>query len=183
MSSSQVRQRAGQKEKKAPQSPSQSRDSDLNGIIHDTKLPAAVTSEWDYKLALGVITLLAFVTRFWGIGHPNEVVFDEVHFGKVCQYHGLRLEASKLRLKAKFEQCTDGSLYSLHHITYNERISSMFIPPSGSFSSPSWAGLSATMGTSSSIILETPTFPTRSHTLLFGPCQLFLDRSPCPRCS
>ena len=40
-------------------------------------------SEWDYKLALAIITLLAFITRFWGISHPNEVVFDEVHFGKV----------------------------------------------------------------------------------------------------
>lgn len=39
--------------------------------------------EWDYKLALGIITVLAFITRFWGISHPNQVVFDEVHFGKV----------------------------------------------------------------------------------------------------
>jgi dolichyl-phosphate-mannose-protein mannosyltransferase len=44
---------------------------------------SAVSKQWDYKLALGIITLLAFVTRFWGISHPNEVVFDEVHFGKV----------------------------------------------------------------------------------------------------
>lgn len=42
-------------------------------------------SEWDYKLALVVITVLAFATRFWGISHPNEVVFDEVHFGKVSK--------------------------------------------------------------------------------------------------
>ncbi len=79
-----MRQR-GQKDKKAPMSgvnPPKT-DSDLNGILKDTKLPEVVTSEWDYKLALGVITLLAFITRFWGIGHPNEVVFDEVHFGKV----------------------------------------------------------------------------------------------------
>jgi len=39
--------------------------------------------EWDYRIALSIITLLAFITRFWGISHPNEVVFDEVHFGKV----------------------------------------------------------------------------------------------------
>jgi dolichyl-phosphate-mannose-protein mannosyltransferase len=45
------------------------------------KLPAG--SERDYKIALAAITALAFVTRFWGITHPNEVVFDEVHFGKV----------------------------------------------------------------------------------------------------
>lgn len=42
-----------------------------------------VQSEWDYKLALAIITILAFITRFWGISHPNQVVFDEVHFGKV----------------------------------------------------------------------------------------------------
>lgn len=41
-------------------------------------------SELQYKIALAIITVLAFVTRFWGISHPNEVVFDEVHFGKVC---------------------------------------------------------------------------------------------------
>ena len=82
MSSPQVRQRQGQKEKKAVIPPS-SQAGDLNGILKDTKLPEAVKSEWDYKLALSIITLLAFITRFWGIGHPNEVVFDEVHFGKV----------------------------------------------------------------------------------------------------
>ena len=42
-----------------------------------------IKSEWDYKLAVVVITILAFVTRFYGITHPNQVVFDEVHFGKV----------------------------------------------------------------------------------------------------
>lgn len=41
-------------------------------------------SDLQYKIALAVITTLAFVTRFWGISHPSEVVFDEVHFGKVC---------------------------------------------------------------------------------------------------
>lgn len=43
-----------------------------------------VDNERDYKIAFVIITVLAFVTRFWGISHPNEVVFDEVHFGKVC---------------------------------------------------------------------------------------------------
>ncbi|KAF2724448.1 glycosyltransferase family 39 protein [Polychaeton citri CBS 116435] len=44
-------------------------------------------SEWDYWVAFGVITTLAFVTRFWGISHPNQVVFDEVHFGKFASYY------------------------------------------------------------------------------------------------
>ncbi|RMD44166.1 hypothetical protein DV735_g953, partial [Chaetothyriales sp. CBS 134920] len=43
--------------------------------------------EWDYKLALGIITTLAFATRFFGISHPDEVVFDEVHFGKFASYY------------------------------------------------------------------------------------------------
>ncbi|KAK4540790.1 hypothetical protein LTR36_008867 [Oleoguttula mirabilis] len=47
----------------------------------------AVTNEWDYKLALAVITVLAFLTRFWGISHPDQVVFDEVHFGKFASYY------------------------------------------------------------------------------------------------
>lgn len=83
MSSPQVRQRQGQKDKKIL-TPPPTRDSDeVNGILKDIELPEAVKSEWDYKAALVIITMLAFITRFWGIGHPNEVVFDEVHFGKV----------------------------------------------------------------------------------------------------
>jgi hypothetical protein len=45
--------------------------------------PAGAGSERDHQAALTLITGLAFLTRFWGISHPNEVVFDEVHFGKV----------------------------------------------------------------------------------------------------
>lgn len=82
MTSPQVRQRQGQKEKKAV-TPPPSRDGEPNGILKDIELPEAVKSEWDYKATLAIITILAFITRFWGIGHPNEVVFDEVHFGKV----------------------------------------------------------------------------------------------------
>ena len=54
-------------------------------IVNLTTTPASseTSSDWDYKLALVVITALAFATRFWGINHPDQVVFDEVHFGKV----------------------------------------------------------------------------------------------------
>lgn len=53
------------------------------------KVPAGPASEWDYKLGFTIITILAFVSRFWGISHPDQVVFDEVHFGKVshCCFH------------------------------------------------------------------------------------------------
>jgi len=52
-------------------------------------------AEWDYRIAITLITILAFVTRFWGISHPNEVVFDEVHFGKVRSLP--RVQTEKLR--------------------------------------------------------------------------------------
>jgi dolichyl-phosphate-mannose-protein mannosyltransferase len=48
----------------------------------------AKSSEWDYKVAFVVTTILAFITRFWGINHPDQVVFDEVHFGKVRKILG-----------------------------------------------------------------------------------------------
>lgn len=81
---SSLRQRGGHKEKKAANGPVPVKDDPLDAIIRSTK--QAATSEWDFKLAFAIITALAFITRFWGIGHPNEVVFDEVHFGKVCLY-------------------------------------------------------------------------------------------------
>lgn len=58
------------------------RDAELDVLVNAT-LTGGSSVEWDYRVALAVITLAAFVTRFWGISHPNEVVFDEVHFGKV----------------------------------------------------------------------------------------------------
>lgn len=82
MTSSSVKHRGGQLPKKAPPAPS-SQSGELDQLLKETDLKSTITSEWDYKLALTIITGLAFLTRFWGIGHPNEVVFDEVHFGKV----------------------------------------------------------------------------------------------------
>lgn len=76
-----VRQRRGETSKKETPITSSDGDGELNGLWKETK--EVTTSEWDYKAALLIIMVLAFFTRFWGIGHPNEVVFDEVHFGKV----------------------------------------------------------------------------------------------------
>ncbi|KAG5984039.1 hypothetical protein E4U55_006268 [Claviceps digitariae] len=45
------------------------------------------TCERDHWVAFSLTTILAFVTRFWGISHPNEVVFDEVHFGKFASFY------------------------------------------------------------------------------------------------
>ena len=85
MSSNSVRHRGGGKEKAPATTSPQKSDAKPNGSVEGAldKMPQVVKSEWDYKLAGVIITALAFVTRFWGIGHPNEVVFDEVHFGKV----------------------------------------------------------------------------------------------------
>ncbi|KIX92127.1 uncharacterized protein Z520_12120 [Fonsecaea multimorphosa CBS 102226] len=60
-------------------------DAVLNDALQNAQ--KSVFNEWEYKLALGIITTLAFVTRFFGISHPNEVVFDEVHFGKFASYY------------------------------------------------------------------------------------------------
>ncbi|KAG9651422.1 dolichyl-phosphate-mannose--protein mannosyltransferase, partial [Aureobasidium melanogenum] len=57
----------------------------LSQLRSETK--QAASNDWDYKLALAVITLLAFATRFYAITHPNQVVFDEVHFGKFASYY------------------------------------------------------------------------------------------------
>ncbi|KAI1768253.1 glycosyltransferase family 39 protein [Hypoxylon sp. FL1150] len=62
-------------------------DSELDSLVKANKPVAASASELDYKIAFIVITILAFVSRFWGISHPNEVVFDEVHFGKFASYY------------------------------------------------------------------------------------------------
>ncbi|SPN96874.1 probable dolichyl-phosphate-mannose--protein O-mannosyltransferase [Cephalotrichum gorgonifer] len=47
----------------------------------------STSSEASYWAGFVIITALAFVTRFWGISHPDEVVFDEVHFGKFASYY------------------------------------------------------------------------------------------------
>ncbi|TVY27702.1 Dolichyl-phosphate-mannose--protein mannosyltransferase [Lachnellula hyalina] len=62
------------------------RDADLDALVRANKSKKGAV-EWDYRIAISIITVLAFITRFWGISHPNEVVFDEVHFGKFASYY------------------------------------------------------------------------------------------------
>lgn len=90
MTSPTARQRRAETPKKGGPALPVSGDVELDSLLKDTK--EAIASEWDYKIALVVITALAFLTRFWGIGHPNEVVFDEVHFGKVYLIFSSRKE-------------------------------------------------------------------------------------------
>lgn len=64
-----------------------SSDAEVDKLVKAAAKPPSAGSERDYKIVFTVITALAFLTRFWGISHPNEVVFDEVHFGKVRLLH------------------------------------------------------------------------------------------------
>jgi dolichyl-phosphate-mannose-protein mannosyltransferase len=83
----------GPKEKKRPTTPNPEALTEkvaekVNDVVEKAKRefkPQQKGGEWDYKLAITIITILAFITRFWGIQHPTQVVFDEVHFGKVCR--------------------------------------------------------------------------------------------------
>ena len=78
-----LRHRGEKSSKKTPTTPTTVKDDVLDTIVKQSKAASNATSEWDFKLALAVITGLSFLTRFWGINHPDQVVFDEVHFGKV----------------------------------------------------------------------------------------------------
>ncbi|KAJ3375100.1 hypothetical protein GGF31_005822 [Allomyces arbusculus] len=49
--------------------------------------PAATESRAFGNLLLWVATLASFVTRFYAISFPSQVVFDEVHFGKFASYY------------------------------------------------------------------------------------------------
>ncbi|KIW65042.1 hypothetical protein PV04_07329 [Phialophora macrospora] len=80
-----LRQRGPKKENKPGVNGNKEDDEALKRALDE--LNKSVPNEWDYKLALGIITVLAFATRFFGINHPNEVVFDEVHFGKFASYY------------------------------------------------------------------------------------------------
>ena len=82
-----VRHRAPIKREKSPAPPSDVQEDDLNAKIALQKAaaigPYKKSSQLGYKVSLVLVTIVAFCTRFWKINHPDQVVFDEVHFGKV----------------------------------------------------------------------------------------------------
>ncbi|KAI9855091.1 MAG: hypothetical protein M1824_006299 [Vezdaea acicularis] len=81
-----LRNRSGNNSKKGPGAIG--KEASLDAIVSEPrKNSKGEKSEWDYNLAFAIITVLGFATRFWGISHPNEVVFDEVHFGKFASYY------------------------------------------------------------------------------------------------
>jgi len=62
-------------------------EAEMDKLAKASQQKVKTDKERDYQIAFVIITVLAFVTRFWGISHPNEVVFDEVHFGKFASYY------------------------------------------------------------------------------------------------
>ena len=48
---------------------------------------ASADSEAAFDFFFTVITVLAIITRLYKIHDPNQVVFDEVHFGKFASYY------------------------------------------------------------------------------------------------
>ncbi|ROT40053.1 dolichyl-phosphate-mannose-protein mannosyltransferase [Sodiomyces alkalinus F11] len=77
-----LRQRNTGSKKSPAAAPLEQEVSKVKSVQQKTK-----TSETEYRIGLVLITLFGFLTRFWGISHPNEVVFDEVHFGKFASYY------------------------------------------------------------------------------------------------
>ncbi|KAF4123434.1 dolichyl-phosphate-mannose-protein mannosyltransferase [Geosmithia morbida] len=60
---------------------------EIDKLVKAAQKEGRAAKERDHQIAFSVITFLAFFTRFWGISHPDEVVFDEVHFGKFASYY------------------------------------------------------------------------------------------------
>jgi dolichyl-phosphate-mannose-protein mannosyltransferase len=90
-----LRQRGPQSSKKAPTVAAvATQEEEIDKLLVQSE--SVKVSEWDYRAALGVITAMAFATRFWGIGHPDQVVFDEVHFGKVRGIKALNIKTGPM---------------------------------------------------------------------------------------
>jgi dolichyl-phosphate-mannose-protein mannosyltransferase len=82
-----LRQRNVPGSQKKPDGSGTGKDTELDSLVKANQKLDSPGSEWDHRIALIIITALAVVSRFWGISHPNEVVFDEVHFGKFASYY------------------------------------------------------------------------------------------------
>ncbi|KAH3673172.1 hypothetical protein WICMUC_003856 [Wickerhamomyces mucosus] len=67
-------------------SPPNSSSSSLSSSINFGKIGKVQLSFYD-RITLIILTSLALITRFYKINTPDEVVFDEVHFGKFASYY------------------------------------------------------------------------------------------------
>ena len=127
-------------------------------------------SERHHKIALAVITAFAFLTRFCGLSHPSEVVFDEAHIIRVNTEHAILPSYNIL--------ITKSCLYSLPHGTSQEATSSTYILHSGSYFMPFSDGSLDTMDASSPTRLASLILRTRYPTWHFARCRLFLALLP-----
>ncbi len=113
----------GPKEKKRPTTPNPETTEKIADVVEKAKrdFKPRHGREWDYRIAITIITLLAFVTRFWGISHPSQVVFGEVHFGKVRHELDGRLHHGRCIAKTlgrKADLCTVRFLLSSTNLLF-----------------------------------------------------------------
>ncbi|KAK7687882.1 hypothetical protein QCA50_009101 [Cerrena zonata] len=87
-----IRQR--NKGKERLREPAYSNDADDEYEEHHTGiLPSRsyvesfLNTESASAVIVALLTAVAFITRFYKINHPDQVVFDEVHFGKFASYY------------------------------------------------------------------------------------------------
>ncbi|KAI0731331.1 O-mannosyltransferase [Earliella scabrosa] len=89
---SRIRNRKGQAE--AHREPSPDIDDDDHMDIQNPRNRSYVEKVFETEQVniamIVLLTVLAFTLRFYKINHPDQVVFDEVHFGKFASYYILR---------------------------------------------------------------------------------------------
>ncbi|PRT56827.1 Dolichyl-phosphate-mannose--protein mannosyltransferase 4 [Wickerhamiella sorbophila] len=56
-------------------------------VVHQSAKQVASSSNYVFLIAKLIVTAISFVTRFHKLEFPNEVVFDEVHFGKFASHY------------------------------------------------------------------------------------------------
>ncbi|ODV94771.1 hypothetical protein PACTADRAFT_50632 [Pachysolen tannophilus NRRL Y-2460] len=62
-------------------------DDDILVPVEKSNSAIDLRKESQYRVVCGILTVIAFFTRYYSISYPNEVVFDEVHFGKFAAYY------------------------------------------------------------------------------------------------
>ncbi|KDN48450.1 glycosyltransferase family 39 protein [Tilletiaria anomala UBC 951] len=109
-------------------------DDDFARKYHGLPVPESIHRlDSDYPIML-VLLAVAFAARFYKIWHPNQVVFDEVHFGKFAAYYLKReyffdvhpplaklinaLAGYLARFDGKFEFDNIGDKYLDHNVPY-----------------------------------------------------------------
>lgn len=85
-------------------------------------------SEKHHKIALAIITALAFLTRFCGLSHPSEVVFDEAHIIRVKTNHAILPFHNVLITKSCLTSSPRGTLPKTTSSTYIPHLGGYFMP-------------------------------------------------------